>query len=350
MTTPLTPIHRLLCFAHRGEAKSFFHEYNFKAIGENFYECDDHLSLIIMGEGTNSTLINLTRALVFLSQKYSKLEVINLGVCGALSDSPFKFEINQVVEIGTCYAQDEFKSFTCEKGDTSIISTKERVLNQDQSKSLSHFAPLVDREAWAVGLVCQELKVPFQVIKVVSDFADGDICARVKEDTEIWSDSLLRALKTLNNSEGVSENSDTFSFKEKLPELHITLSQERKLKQLLKALSLKGHDLDSVLSHSNYRKLVTQDIRPKEKTKELTLRLQELLNPLEKTLREKLSQNTEVLKKAGFQVSFDQGYEQERVHLHTTLESEAQINKLITALESYDFMELRNILRGKDDV
>ena len=354
-------IHRLLCFAHRGEAKAFLQELSFRPwkVKENLYQCPEkNLTLVLTGEGGESTLIKLTQAIVTLKENFpgNPLEVLNLGVCGALKDSPFQFNINDVVEVTTAYGQDEFKSFSSpiSKEESpfpcaSVISSKERILEPSSAKALSYLAPLVDREGWAVGRVCQELKVPFRMLKVVSDFADGEICARVKEDTEVWSDLLLRAFLKVE-PDFLSTISNKADLKEKLPELHVTLSQERKLTQLLKALEIKGYALSAALEAVNYNELVAREIRPKEKTKELTLLLLELLNPLEKTLKTRLEKNTAPLKEAGFQVSFDQGYEQERVQLHINIESEAQINKMIAALESYDFMELRNILRGQERV
>lgn len=364
--------HILLSFAHRGEAKAFLQEMKWTPLnkeGELYSlngqkeNAEEAVSLVITGEGREQVLIKLSTGLTLLKERYPNDEfiVLNLGVCGHLLGHPQRFDKEEIVSVKTCYSQKgasdeemEFKSFTTldDKNNSfssaDIVSSNIRVLDSSNAERLSHFAPLVDREIWATGLVCHELNTPFASLKVVSDFADGDICVRVKDDTDRWSDLLLRAFYHWQES-----NEDFKAPQEELwPELHqnlhITVSQERRLKQLLKALKLKGKSKEEVLKSTSFEEIIAQDIRPKDKTKLFLEALTDFLNPLEKKLREELNQVTSSLKEAGFNVRFDQGHESEVLHLTSSLERETQINKMIAALESFNFNKFRQLLRGEE--
>lgn len=358
--------HIILAFAHRGEAKCFLNELDFKAINalsdSYLLENDsERLSLVITGEGKENAMIHLSYTLAILKERFPKDQFLvhNLGVCGHLQNSPIKFELGEIVNVRTVYAQKndnemEFKSFSTvpkdhkgskdNQSDCDLISTSERILSQDSSQNLSNFAPLVDREAWAMAYACHKQDTPFICTKIISDFADGEVCVRVKEKSEEWSDELLRFF--LNQDKQVSSALPTN--KEILTDLHITISQERSLNNLMKALEIKGHSLEQILERCNYSQLLAEEIRAKEKTKELLKRMADLLNPLEKELRDQLEEATDCLQKVGFKVRFDQGHENDVVHLTTSLEHDENINNLIAGLESFDYLKFKEILRGRD--
>jgi len=359
--------HIILAFAHRGEAKCFLNELDFKPINalSDSYLLDsenERLSLVITGEGKENAMIHLSYTLAILKERFPKdhFLVHNLGVCGHLQDSPIKFELGEIVNVRTVYAQKnnnemEFKSFSTvpngnnnnkkdSKNQSDLISTSERILSPDSSHHLSNFAPLVDREAWAMAYACHKQDTPFMCTKIISDFADGEVCVRVKEKSEEWSDELLRFF--LNQEKQISSALPTN--KEILTDLHITISQERSLNNLMRALEIKGHSLEQILEKCNYSQLLAEEIRPKEKTKELLKRMADLLNPLEKELRDQLEEATGCLQKVGFKVRFDQGHENDVVHLTTSLENHENINNLIAGLESFDYLKFKEILRGRD--
>ncbi len=361
--------HTLLSFAHRGEAKAFLHEFQSKPLNSegDLYQLtgpqNEMMSLLITGEGRDQVLVKLTAAIVLLRERFPDrdLQVINLGVCAGLEAHPLKLEKEQILRIATCYGQKglevsemEFKSFTCtpsiEEEDNfpiaDIVSTNARILDAKQAEHFSHFAPLVDRELWATGFVCAQLKCAFSSLKVVSDFADGDICARVKEETDRWSDLLLRAfLQKQTSLKGSDTNDELWP---ELSHLHITVSQERRLRQLLKALNLKGKSKENILEETHFNELIEKDLRPKDKTKLFLESLTNLLNPLEGKLKEALNEVTADMQQAGVSVRFDQGHESEVLHLSTALEKETQINKIITALENFDFNKFRTLMRGEE--
>lgn len=297
-------------------------------------------------------MLQLSSTLAILKERSAndEFEVHNFGVCGYLQSFPSKFERGQVLSVKTIYAQKnheemEFKSFSSQKiGEADLISTSDRILSTDAADYLSNFAPLVDREAWAMAYTCHKQNIPFTCTKVISDFADGEICARVKEESEQWSEALLRHFLTLEASESI----DSHSFKDQLKDLHITISQERSLNNLFKALEIKGFSLTEVLNQCDYKDLLSLEVRPKEKTKELIKRMGDLLNPLEKQLRERLNEVTSPLQRAGFKVRYDQGHENDVIHLTTSLEQSCNINQLISGLEEFEYLKFKEILRGKD--
>ena len=172
----------LLTFAHRGEAKAFLKRDQFGPVPfffDGLYK-NDQRYLLIHGEGPQITSEKVSVVCgAFRNEIHA---VINMGVCGSLKENDFK--IGTIYPIRTCYKEDEFKSFsTANKTGVDIISSKERVMSPEKVKNLSYFAPLVDREAWAVGSVCQTLDIPFYSYKMVSDYSDNeDICQLVSSN------------------------------------------------------------------------------------------------------------------------------------------------------------------------
>lgn len=348
--------HLILSFAHRGEAQSFLKELPFKSIAQDHYQWEDgsiKRSLIITGEGLENTTLKLAKTLGGQSADH----LINLGICGHIPRAGEEFSIGQVVQVRTTMKAEStndlvFKSYTTSPSiklqlpQVDLISTVSRVLDKKIHTKFNPFASLVDREAWAIGLVADHYQTPFSVIKVISDFADGEFCQMVKDDALIWSDSLLREyLKweaILLDQEKESDENFTLDF----PELYLTVSQERTLSNLLKALRLKGREISSLKEETNYNDICSQKIHPKKKSKIFLENLKDILNPLEKDLRDRLSQQTKLLSQAGFQVRFDQGFEKEVLHLNISLENEEEYKRAIKALEQYDFKKFQKTIRG----
>ncbi len=355
--------HIFFHFAHRKEAQSFLKEWSLKSVEEGLYFGEgEHFqrSLLISGEGIHKTTLNLTRAIA-LSEGVSA--VFHMGVCGHIPRPGEDFPLGQAVCLRSCIHKNEsldFKTFSCEKSHTDlpvldIITLEQRVLNIDEHEKLSAFASLVDREAWAAAQVANFYEIPFYGIKVISDFADGEFCQSVKDDAAIWSDTLYRSFESWEMSQ---QNKAPFKHEEKgkeldlqnnFKELHITVSQERTLKNLISALMLKGHDLESIKKDCDFESILEVPGHAKNKTKLFITRMQELLNPLEKEIKEKLLKQTQYLEKAGFNIRFDQGLEQDLLHLQITLDKKDGFKRAARALEQYNFEEFQRILRAQDD-
>lgn len=349
--------HFIYHFAHRKEAQSFLKEWSFKAMEDGLYftqedRCDR--TLLISGEGLHKTGLKLTRILALAT---NPTHVFHLGVCGHLQRPGESFSIGQAVSLRSCLHKSDtldFKTFTSAghvEGlpHLDIMTLEQRLLNAKDHDSILPFASLVDREAWASAQVASFYELPFYGIKVISDYADGEFCQSVKDDAALWSDTLFRSY--LNWEEDFFQlpldQSRELDLKDFFPELHITVSQERTLRNLTSALMIKGHDWESLKSAAHYQEILSLSGHAKTKTKQLIQNLQELLNPLEKVIKEKLVAQTQYLEKAGFSVRFDQGYEKDLLHLNITIEGKEDLKRAARALEQYNYEEYCAILRAE---
>jgi nucleoside phosphorylase len=331
----------LLVFAHRAEAKSFISTGNFKPVpevqdlllGELI---DSPCYLLICGEGIHSAISTLSQTLGLL-QKHD-LTVINYGVCGALREGP---EIGNIYEIKTCYAQDEFKSFTHSNEALDLITAKQRVLESNLRNNLDNFAPLVDREAWGLSFSCKQGKVPLRIFKIVSDHAgEQEICTVVKENAPLWSDQMLsHYLKLEATSKELTKKELPFD----QGIFHITISQERILTTLIRSLKLKHHDVESI----DLSDIIKLKVRPKEKTKLLIERLHAIQNPLDHKLQSDLNELAAPYKHHGVSIRFDNDLEDEHLHLTFTVKDQKHMSEITNALNKFDYQKLKNILDGK---
>lgn len=358
--TTSSSIHPILCFAHRGEAKAFLAELPFKPSGdlENTYhylEDDILFTLTLTGEGTQNATAHLAFLLGHLKALHPEKSfgVLNLGVAGLLRKDQ-GLDIGKAYLVRTLYANDElgkplFKSYTSNlfESPSSIdcITSSLRVLNKEHSINLSHFATLVDREAHGIGMVCESFQTPFAIIKVISDEAEGEICSQVKEEAPLWSDLLLKKYLEVFPTAKLPFEAEELE----IPGLHITVSQQRLLQNLLKACELKGIDKELALKRAHLSEILEQDIRPKDKTKRLLECLVEVINPLEADFQKELKNIIKPLEENGFKVRFEQGFEDDTIHLSTTLQHQKNINNLIQGLESFNYLRLQGLFRGQKD-
>lgn len=353
---------QILCFAHRGEAKAFLSELPFKPHKDlnsdlqGTYSLEDQgrkLTLIITGEGKERAMINLTKTLSFLRAKNptDNYAVINLGVCGLLRVG--EFQIGDAHLIRTVYSEAssqkmEFKSYSQNLFDSTdsidCVTTQERILDDQRATQLSHFAPLVDKEAHAFAMVCDQLQTPFAAIKVISDEARGEICSQVKEEANIWSDTLLKKYHQLYPLTSLPSPQEEIT----IDGLHITVSQQRVLKNLLNACEKKGYSKEDAFKKAKLSLVLESEIRPKDRTKAFLENLSQILNPLNHSFKEKLNQIVSPLENAGFKVKFDQNFEDDTLHLSADLQSQKQINDYIQALEEFDYLKVKSLFSGEE--
>lgn len=187
----------LLTFAHKKEARSFIDRLEAQKsslLPEGLFESDSAYILII-GEGLYPALSKTSFALGTLKDQ-NITAVYNIGVCGGLDHD---INPSQPFSVRTIYGEDTagkllFKSFNTadSTAKTNLISAHQRVLTDDYAKQLAEFAPLVDREAWAVGLACQQAEVPFYCYKLVSDTAgDQTQCTDISSKAHTFSEKLF---------------------------------------------------------------------------------------------------------------------------------------------------------------
>lgn len=213
-----------------------------------------------------------------------------------------------------------------------------------------NFAPLVDREAWGIGRAARLMRKEFYVVKLVSDRPTEKveaICQVVKENAEEWSDQLFRWFCDFQ------ADGDDFFLKDdevwQWPELYFTTATERQLGHLLKALKHKGWTREEIERESSLAEICDLSLRKKEKGKLFIQALQKLLNPVLNKIQDELEQCSESLTQSGFKVKFDPDLEGEQIHLSTTIQNPAQINKLLTGLESFSHQKFLSIMRQDRD-
>ncbi len=284
---------RLLCFAHKNEAKTFIKMLNLSLSNERLkiYSNND-LYLLITGEGNQQTTENLCLA---LSSLKDITEILNMGVAGSLNKD---YTRGDLLSVRTAYQFSDdfsFKSFT--SADThaknDCMSAMKRLNTSEEKKKVSIYADLVDREVWAIGSVAQKFKLPWRSLKIVSDDINSEAnCNLIKEDAEYYSNTLFHAFQEIhelevskNGSNSFSIDSDTFYF---------THSQKHELHKLLKTLEQREVGFtDKFMNSDSYRGIVQSKLSPKLRAKKILSCLLEQYDPplyqAQSKLKEKIS-------------------------------------------------------------
>lgn len=167
----------LLVFAHRGEAQAFLKGRNFRAVDFAFsgvFQSEKEM-LLLCGEGLPAAQQRVAAFLNAFGKNLSR--VVNLGIAGSLSDS---LKPGEIYPIRTVYREPEggpaFPSFRSAEPEaqTDCVSAAKRVLTRGYAQRLAPFAPIVDRELWAIASLCADYNLPFLAYKLISDRAGVD--------------------------------------------------------------------------------------------------------------------------------------------------------------------------------
>jgi len=126
--------------------------------------------VVISGMG----LDNATRATEHLIDRCDPDMILNVGICGALSDG---MQVGGVYRIATVEDETARQSpcksnFWKDLPKARLVSVRQPVFEPDRRASLARGADLVDMEAAAVAAVCEARDVPCYLLKGVSDLAD----------------------------------------------------------------------------------------------------------------------------------------------------------------------------------
>jgi len=195
----------LLIFAHRGEAQEFLQQLPFQAADtafKRFYETEQQ-ALLLTGEGLRAAEERLSAFLNAFGKHIST--VINLGIAGSLSDA---LPAGEIYPIRTAYREPEagpaFPSFhsAAPAAQRDCISARKRVLTPAYAQRLASFAPIVDRELWAIASLCADYSLPFLAYKLISDRAGVDTStvdykARARQFSEQLFDFYTTHLRTI---------------------------------------------------------------------------------------------------------------------------------------------------------
>jgi len=220
----------LLVFAHFQEASAFFdyletHWYrpelytknNLKSSDEqshlnnlSLYQCPGFY-ILISGEGPWKTQESLTKFSLLFHEKLSNLIqiIFNIGVCGSLVSEQEEILLKEQschwinlvslaypkghMEFQThlSYQFNEQETTVALKNKVNLVTSFERILNEEDRQKLSLYGDLVDRECWSVGQIAKTWNIPFVALKMISDTANSeDFCKQVK-DAAAWSSQRL---------------------------------------------------------------------------------------------------------------------------------------------------------------
>lgn len=344
---------QLLCFAHRGEASAFFKAYDFKAsdLHADFWICDQGLGLLLTGEGLGKAFSKLGLILGAYHQQ-AELEIYNLGVAGALRED---LEIASVHQVRTVYGEEEFHSFELD-GTLDLITAKKRVLNSEQGNFLSAFAPLVDRELWALCTVAKEAKRSIRALKIISDRPGAEeICTITKENAQEWSEKLLAAFRQLTKKEASNESKSNSNMNDPLGILensawHFTTTQKRQYENYLQKWQLRDF---SILELQNLAANIDHHLKPKLRTQMLLSLMQERFSPLETRLRKKIESFLQPHQNQNLQIRFDQSLESQSLDMHLKVHDQKQFEEVQASLQALPLKKFWSALQndlGEDDV
>lgn len=349
----------LFTFAHRGEARATLKYFEMSRVAdfplELYSNAEKSFYLLITGEGSLEALAHTSSALAFLNGLIC--QVINLGIAGSLSS---KITKDQILPIRTSYGQMSaremhFKSYTLGASSFDAVTASERVLTPEQAHYLSSFAPIVDRELWAVARACSLFDRPLKAYKYISDEVwaqnEGQFCQQIKEKSVIYSEALLDYY--LNTKEQLltsKQDSDDFDFYY-LPGLHFSVSMKKKMDSLLKSLQQKKQYFSFVDQAKELIKEKTQEkARPKDIAQQCLTLAHNHLMPFDHQVDLALKKLATPFSERGIEVHFDPQRESPAFWLKTHIQHPNQIEKLKQALAEFQFEGVEKVLQGQIDV
>ena len=336
----------LLVFAHRGEAQTFLKEMDFKSDSDfnDLYTSDKKL-LLITKEGPTNVLTRLG----FTLGKYPQIEnIINYGICGSLEK---ELPIGSIHSPRTIYMEDEFKSFPSDKDSKiDLITTKKRILNEEDGQTLSNFATLVDREAYAIASVAKEFHRNLKVYKMISDhIEEAEFCERIKENSLYYSEELFKHYETLSNTKNHNKNEVLLLDDD---DFYFSLSQKRIFKSLIKANTEKHRaTIETILKSVNISELKNDTKKlPKQRTSLLIERLNKHLYPFRTKVIDSLDDLTKDLRKYDCRFKYDKDLERKSFKFEATIDSKEKLELVARTLKSFSWNQFSKIMDGDFDV
>lgn len=359
---------KLLVFAHRGEAETFIKNQDRAENSKN--QRTDLLvgkseDILITGEGVLNALAKVSAQLV--NQDYD--HVINLGLCGGLNDDVHK---DKIYFIRSVYAYLETKplfesfsgdleSYHIDAPQVDLMTSFERVLDQQKAVELSIFAPLVDREAYGIAKAAKLHHIPFTAIKIISDMpyiqSSTNLCEEIKSKAIFYGQRLFNFYQTnlLDSPRKSREMLSPLYFEEisHNPQFHFTFSLSQRIKKQLHSMQLKLSDkYDNEESKKIIANIVDevvnefQNLHPKKRAKKLSDQLQVYLNPFETHLRAVMDSALLPLKQSHINYNIDFEQEKEGVQIAHWIQNNQQKNDLIESLKKLDISKIQKIQRG----
>lgn len=329
----------LLIFAHRGEAQEFIKNLALKSAGKDLYLNEDFV-LLITGEGIYEAFTKLGPVL----GEYPIKKAFNLGIAGALEDT---ISLDDFHEIKTVYCHTGrplFQSFTLDhqKDALDLITSDERVLSNTHAMKLSNFAPLVDRELWAIAKLCNEKSIPLRSFKLISDMAGGATdCFDLKQKAMEFSTKLLEFWLTLEQPKH-SEDSEL------LPPMPMSFTQKARYKALTKSIKLS--DLDFKALEENILNDLGPSLTAKQKANALLDSLELVTNPVKLATKTKFDKLSTPASEIGAKLIFDKSFEKKKFTLQMEINDQKNIENLSKLADKLKFSDFEKVWNGDVDV
>jgi hypothetical protein len=325
----------LLIFAHYGEAQAF--------IDSPIPGTD----VLICGEGLSHALYKTSESLIHEGEKYAS--VVNLGIAGSFSP---QHKVGDIFSIKTVYAENEFKSFKLddENAKVDLISAQKRIKRNEDQKSLSHYANLVDRELWAIAFACSKKKYKLYSYKLVSDRADETVvCENIAENAKTYSKQLYDYfLMNFPQMEKIERSLAKGLPQEWENHFHFSHTQRKKLESLTERLSLLG--MTDLYSDELLESCKLSSPLPKDRTNFLLKKLAHLLNPSMAKVEAKLDELVSPLVDIGAKVHFSPEFEEEYFTISMKIETEKNLEKLKKSLDEINYRDIVDVLQGNHHV
>lgn len=325
----------LLVFAHYAEAQQTIENLNLKQrsqVPQLF--CNDQVHLVVSGEKGLNLLVEM--GALFFNEKYQL--IINLGIAGSID---LKLPLGQIYSIRSSFAystKPEFHSYSSVDNDSSVdcITSFEREVGENLS-GLKTMGALVDRELWFIAKLAKFHQIPWRSYKIISDHLIDLDCKLIREQAPIYSQKLwLKVEKLLSESPSNQGAQEDYSFLE-----NFKVSSRRKvmLKSLLdqfsKERSLDFNQLSEELKLDHVKSLA-----------ELEQDIQARRFPFREVTRERFNHLVEKVQSSGASITFDPHYEKKKFRLSSEINSQKNIDDLVTSLAELDFSKFEEIWQG----
>ena len=195
-------------YATAEEARPLLDRGNAKLVGHTpfpVYRIAGDARVIVSGIG-----MELAReACRELIQKHGTRDVINAGICGALAAGVHRgsvFSVTSVVD-GSRPGDAGALALDATPGleSRTLVTVREPVFRPQEKAAMARVGDLVDMEGYAVAAVCRELHVPCRLIKGVTDGADENWEADIRQHLDAVSETVAgHVIQVLGGAAGAS--------------------------------------------------------------------------------------------------------------------------------------------------
>lgn len=189
----------LVTFATEQEAYASIKD--LEKVSEHFYRGAD-FDILITGVGCLNAALSLS---THCQKQGSYRAILNLGIAGAIHPGLELQTLHGVARVDKLFHSKADKKYgalahpslhLCESG-LRLVSCDAPVHDIKLKELLRAHYDLVDMEGYGLALACQKMAMPFEIVKVVSDFASEGGSSLIQEQLKICSQTLAELLTEL---------------------------------------------------------------------------------------------------------------------------------------------------------